>query len=330
MNALTPVSVAMVLAYVVGAALRPDDFARSYLVGYLFWLEISLGCLALALLHRLTGGRWGLAIGTPLRSGANTILPMAALFIPIALASRALFSWADPKSTDPLLLHQASYLNLPAFLARAVAYFAVWFALGAGRIPAAPGLLLWALAASFAGTDWVQSLDHHWVSTIFGMQFFVGHALGATAFAVFLTCRRTGTHARTLNDLGNILLVFTLLWSYLTFSQFLIMWEGNLPEEVAWYVQRSHGQWLVLACLMAIFQFAIPFFLLLFRRIKTDRRLLGALAGAILLARWLELCWTIGPGVHVNPGLTPMDLLSPLAIGAVWLALFRSAQRSYA
>jgi hypothetical protein len=336
--------------------LNPVQFFRSYLLAYLFWLGIALGCLAIVMLHHLVRGAWGAVIQRLLESGSRTLPLMALLFVPLLFGLHDLYSWARPAAvaSDELLQHKSPYLNIPFFVLRLVGYFVAWIAvahflnrwsLQHDRIPdwptgrplrrrlqmlSGPGLVLYGLSATFAAVDWMMSLEPHWYSTIFGMTFVIGQALAALAFvivalALVLDCEPfasvvSQTH---IHDLGNLLLAFVMLWAYIAFSQFLIIWSGNLPEEIPWYLHRTQGGWQWIGLLVLVFHFALPFLLLLSRGTKRRVRLLSAVAGGLVVMGFFGLYWLVMPAFH--PGklyVHWLDLVAPIAVGGLWLACF--------
>jgi hypothetical protein len=324
------------LLCVLGAVLGGETFHRAYLLGWLYWLGIALGALAITMLHNLSGGAWGLAIRGWLAPALLTLPLLALLFLPIALGARELYLWAGPEAeTDHLLHLKHAYLNLPFFFGRGVLYFAVWLALAllVGMAPrdsararrgSGPGLVLYGLTMSFAAVDWVMSLDPHWFSTIFALILMVGQVLSAFAFAILLVTL-TGVAAREqLRDLGNLMLAFVMLWTYMQLSQFLIIWSGNLPEEVPWYLRRNNGNWHALTVGLFAMHFALPFFVLLSRDVKERARRLAVVAAWILVMRFVDLYWLIGPRLDGGPSLHFhwTHVAMPLGLGCIWLAAF--------
>jgi hypothetical protein len=339
-------------ACAAGAAGSPDQFFRSYLFAYLFWIGIALGCFAIVMLHHLVGGGWGVVIRRLLESGAGTLPLMAVLALPLLAGLPRLYVWARPEAVagDELLRHKAPYLNVPFFLGRTVFYFAVWIVLAhllnkwseeqdrtlspqvkaRLQLLSGPGLVLYGLTVTFASVDWVMSLEPHWFSTIYGILFMTGEALATLAFVILalLVLVRRKPMADVLrpthfHDLGNLMLAFVMLWAYVCFSQFLIIWSGNLPEEIPWYLRRLNGGWAWVAVVLVVFHFALPFVLLLSRQNKQRLQILAGIAGGVLLVRLVDLFWMVMPAFH--PGrfrVHWMDLLMPVGLGGLWLAAF--------
>jgi hypothetical protein len=336
-----------------GALLNRAAFFQAYLLGYLYWTGLSVGCLGILMLHHLVGGRWGFAIQRILEAGVRTLPLMALLFLPILFGLKDLYAWARPDlvAADTLLQHKQGYLNGPAFFGRASVYFLVWIGAGSlltmlsarqdqgidtGRLTrrlqalSGPGLVAYGLAVTFAAVDWAMSLEPHWFSSIYGVVFLVGQGLLALAFVtrvVICLADRPPIQGvmgtSQLHDLGNLLLAFVMLWAYIAFSQYLIIWSGNLPEENHWYLHRMHGGWGALAILLVAFHFVVPFLLLLSRATKRRATVLGVVAAGILVVRFVDLFWLIAPALHAEGfHLHWLDLVLPIGLGGVWLATF--------
>lgn len=333
-------------------ALHPEQFFRSYLLAFVFWLAIPLGCTAILMLHHLTGGWWGYPIRRLLEAGTRTFPLMVLLFIPVILGMSRLYSWARPLevAADPILQYKAPYLNPRFFIARAVIYFLLWIIVAfflnkwsseqdrtadpkfAGRLEAmsGPGLILWGLAVTYSSIDWLMSLEPHWFSTIYGMLFTIVEALLAMAFVIFVLRMLSGyepisgavTPAQ-FNDLGNLLLAFVMLWAYLSFAQFLIIWAGNIKDEIPWYMARAFGGWGGVAVVLIVLHFAVPFLLLLQRGVKRRLRVLSVVAGMIILLSVVDVYWLIVPAYEkAGPRVYPTDILALIGIGGLWVTAF--------
>lgn len=335
-----------------GALIFPPSFFRAYLSAYIFWVGIPVGCLALLMLHHLVGGRWGFMIQRILEAAIQTLPLMALLFIPLFFGLPDLYPWARTEvvAADPLLQQKAAFLNVPFFIARAVVYFAVWIVLGRLLVTwslqqdrtaddtltlrlqrlSGPGLALYGLTVSFAAIDWMMSLEPKWYSTIFGMMFMVSFGLAALAMAIlatrFLETEKPLAHVASpdrWHDLGNLLLALVMFWAYLSFSQFLLIWSENLTEEIPWYLHRIGGGWEWVAIALILFQFGLPFVLLLSRTTKRNSQILATVAGAILFMHWLDTIWMIAPSFYpAGFHLHWLDIAAPVAIGGLWLAAF--------
>jgi len=334
-------------ACLAGGILSPAQLLRSYLVGYLFWIAIALGSLALVMLHHMVGGNWGYVIRRQLEAATGTLPLMAVLSLPLLGGVHQLYPWSHP---GHISASKALYLNVPFFAARTAVYFGVWIGLAfllnrlsleqdrTGepaivrrlQVLSGPGLLVYGLTVSFASVDWVMSLEPHWFSTIYGVLFMVGQALTTLAFAVtaLMLLSRREPLAEVLtpghfHDLGNLMLAFVMLWAYVAVSQFLIIWSANLPEEIPWYLARLEGGWGGIALLLVLFHFAVPFLLLLVRRVKRRMRVIAALAVAMMAMRLVDLFWIVAPAFH--PGRLRvhwLDLAAPAAIGGLWIWFF--------
>ncbi len=339
---------------VVGAVLNTKQFFISYLFGYLFWLGLALGCLEVAMLHHLTGGRWGFVIRRFLESGFRTLPVMALLFVPVFFGLSELYPWASAGqvAADPVLQHKHGYMNAPAFIGRAIIFFGIWIVMAQLlrkwsvaqdhtadpeptrrlRTFSGPGIVIYPLTATFAYIDWVMSTEPDWYSTMFPVIIVIGQILSAFAFSVLLLnwFRATKPISEIVSlthfhHLGNLLLTFVMFWTYISFSQFLIIWSGNLPHEIAWYLHRSRGGWLWVVIALALFHFFIPFYLLLFRIAKRSPRMLATIAGLLFVMHLLNVYWLVTPSFF--PGrihFSWLDFAAPLGVGGIWLAVFIS------
>jgi hypothetical protein len=336
----------------VGAFVSREQFFQSYLFGYLFWVSLGLGCFAATMLHHVTGGAWSFTIRRLAESGAMTLLLMAVLFIPILLGVNQLYLWAQPEhvAESELLQHKVPYLNVPFFIVRTVLYFLVWIVIAyllnkwshqqdrtaepglSKRLRAlsAPGLILYVLTATFAAFDWMMSLEPEWFSSIYGLLFIAGNALAMMAFAIVLVALLRNyeplsnwVSRNIYNDLGNFLLAFVAFWAYISFSQFLIIWSANLPEEIPWYIVRTQGGWQWLALILVLLHFVLPFFLLLSRWSKRQVRILTSIAAFVFVMQLLAIFWLIMPAFYPQGfHLHWLDLVTPVGIGGLWLAFF--------
>ena len=346
------VGVAGALLCVAGFFASPFQFYRSYLWAYVFFVGVSAGSMAWLMLQYVTGGAWGVVIRRPCEAAARTLPLVALMFLPVLIGIPNLYEWshANKVAADPILQHKHVYLNVPFFLARAVLYLGGWNLCswylnrwsaaedrdgGAGphRKLAAisgPGLIFWGFAVTFMAVDWVLSLDPHWFSTIFGLLFIAGQGLSSMAFLValmvLLSRRRPMSEVLTprhLHDLGKFLLALVMVWAYFSFSQFLIIWAGNLPHEIPWYLVRLRGGWQYVALALVLGHFALPFALLLSRDLKRNFKLLASIAVFILIMRFVDLYWLVAPDfLKGSFGISWMDFAAPIGIGGIWLAYF--------
>ncbi len=343
-------AVAMLLC-IGGAFSDSGQFFHSYLVGFLFWLGVALGCAAILMLHHLVGGGWGLITRRLLESGTRTTPLMALLMIPLFYGLPRLYNWTHTAPANPgsLLRFKNVYLQTPFFEVRAVLYFAIWLVfvyflnkwsieqdetgepavLRRLRALSGPGIVIYCLTATFAAVDWVMSLAPEWYSTAYGLLFIVSEVLTAFSFiigvAMLLANRSSLSRVITrqrLIDLGNLILTFVMLWAYIAFTQFLIIWAGNLPEEISWYMIHIKGGWLAIVIALMVFHFALPFTLLLFRDIKRNANTLAVVAGAMFVVRLADIWWTVEPTWHPTIQLHWMDILAPVGIGGIWIFVF--------
>jgi len=327
------------------------EIAEAYLLAFLFWSGIPLGSLAVLMVQHITGGAWGAVIRRILEAAARTLPLLLLLFVPIVLRAPVLYEWAQPDTVahDTLLQHKQLYLNAPFFTVRALFYFGVWITLATllsrwswrqddgdmkvmRRLEnlSRGGLLLFALTMTFASIDWAMSLEPHWYSTIYGILFIGGQVLSALAFAIWIAAslaEQDGFAAilspDRFHDLGKLLLAFIMLWAYFSFSQFLIVWSGNLPEETPWYLRRIRDGWQWVAVFIAVLHFALPFVLLLSRSLKRSRPWLMGVALLVLLTRYVDVSWLVVPAFDRPPGTWLWtDALPFLGIGGVWFFFF--------
>jgi hypothetical protein len=287
-----------------------------------------------------------------LEASARTLPYMAALFLPTIVGMHYVFEWthADAVARDPILQQKASYLNPTFFILRYALYFAVWSALAYTlsnwshqqdveytpgserkfRLLSGPGLLTHAIISTFASVDWIMSVDPHWFSTIFGLLFLIQQALAAMSFVILMLALLSGTSPMGdvikpshVHDCGKFLLAFVMIWAYFSFSQFLIIWSANLPEEIPWYLARmSHGwQWVGLVLLVG--QFFLPFSLLLSRDLKRNARRVALVAAFVLVIRFVDFWWTLAPAMHrESPYVHWLDIAALVGLGGVWLWVF--------
>jgi hypothetical protein len=341
---------------VIGYFVNPTQFFRSYLMAYIFWLGVALGCLALLMVHHLVGGRWGMLIRRVLEAGTRLLPLLAVLFMPLIFGIPELYIWAHPSQVkEPgLSALQQVYLRVPFFLGRAGFYFAAWLGLAfflnrwsrqQEQTPepallrtrqrrlgllSGGGLVLYGLTVTFAGIDWTMSLEPQWFSTTYGFLVGTGQLLVGMAFAILMTSwlsqdepYASAAAPELMHDLGNLLLAFVMLWAYIAYTQFLIIWSGDLPEEVDWYLHRAYGGWTWVAVVLVVFQFALPFFLLLLRRITRRVQRLGTVAAVLFCAHLVDVFWRVMPAffpgqLHVHW----LDIAAPIALGGIWLAAF--------
>ncbi len=340
------VGMAGCLLCILGYVLNSEQFFHSYLFAYTFWLGLSLGSLALWMVHNLTGGAWGNALRDICRSATRVLPWLTLLYLPIALGLYRIYPWAGAPDVAP---QTDFYLNEVFFFVRAAIFFGVWLILTvilnswtaalersgnpvwARRLEglSGPGLVLYGLSVTFAAIDWIMSLEPNWASTIFGVIIAAAQLLGAFSLAVaVLSLAESRQWTPKLspeiwNDLGSLLLTFVMLWTYMSFSQLLLIWSGNLPEEIPWYIKRSEGGWEFVAAALALFYFALPFVFLLSRGLKRGHRRLGTLAWALVAMSVIHQYWLVAPAFAPERfAIHWLDPVTFLAIGGIWLAAF--------
>lgn len=338
---------------VIGLILDRAQFFRSYLYGYLFWTGMSIGCLGILLMHNVVGGKWGIVIRKFLETGSSVGLftMMGLLIVPVLLGMSTLYPWARPEAIHDIAIQKkAGYLNVPFFVIRTVIYFLIFLLYawlltrwsrrqdetGHPGIPvrlrqiSAPGLVVFTMVGTFAFFDWIMSLEPHWYSTVYGCMFLVGEMLEAFAFiiAIFILCSKVKpiseyVTAQHFHDLGNMLFAFMILWTYLSLSQFIIIWSGNLPEEISWYLRRFHGGFGWVVVFVSIFSFFVPFALLLMRPIKRNPNLLAKVCVLFLVLRIADVYWIVEPGFYAQGiHLHWMDAAALFGLGGIWVAVF--------
>jgi hypothetical protein len=336
----------------VGAYFNRQQFFQSYLMAYVFWIGIPVGCFGVIMIHHLVGGTWGFVIQRPLESAIRTLPVMALLFLPILFGMPELYPWARPDAVahDKILQQKSAYLNLPFYSLRTILYFAIWISVGyfltkwsreqdrnddaslVSRLQhlSGPGLVLYGLTVTFSAIDWLMSLEPRWYSTIYGMIFMVSHGLVALCFVIgviyFLSRREPLSEVIApwvFQDLGNLLLAFVMLWAYLSFAQFLIVWVENLNQEIPWFLHRMVGGWGGIAVALIVVQFALPFIFLLSRTVKRKPAMLFGVAVVIGWMHLVEMFWFIAPTFHPSGfNISWMDVLAPIGIGGIWFAAF--------
>jgi hypothetical protein len=345
-----------VVASVIALALafkNPGDFFHAYLVSFMDWLGVALGSMAILMLRHLTKGGWGMVIRRMLGAAMRTIPLLTLLFAPIVIfGMKDLYVWARPEEvakSEHLQHITHSYLSINGFVVRAAFYFVIWNLISffltkwskeqdrpdspdhTARFKAlsGPGILLYGFTISFAAIDWVMSLDPTWISTIYGLLILIGQLINALCFAIIV--ERILYNYKPMSQLlqkehvhdhGKFLLAFIMVWAYFSFSQWLIIWAGNLPEEITWYLRRLNGGWGGVGLFLVIFHFAIPFFILLSRSFKRDITKLVWLAAWMLIARYVDLYWLIEPNFSLTFRVTLADIVLPFAIGGLWLSYF--------
>ena len=333
-----------------------EHFYQSYLLGFIYWISLTLGCLMVLMIHHLVGGRWGFSIRRLLEAGTRTLPLMFILGLPILAGMHDLYEWTHEEAVagDEILEHKLPYLNSTFFIVRFFLYFVIWGLLihllnrwsrqqdettetwptRRLQVLSGPGLVVFVLSGTLASVDWLMSLEPHWFSTIYSAIYIIGQALATWALVVIVgvsLSRHAPLNAlltnERLRDLGTMMLGFVMLWAYTSFSQLLIIWAGNLPEEVTWYYTRLSGGWLYLGYLLIGFHFAVPFLLLISSRLKARLKILVSVAVGLLFMRLVDLYWITAPAFqhgdsHSTAAPHWLDLAIPIGIGGLWLFVF--------
>jgi hypothetical protein len=336
----------------VGAFTALDQVYESYLIAYILWTGLALGCLGILLLHHLVSGAWGHIIQRIVEAGARTLPFMAILFLPVIAGMGSLYPWTDHGFAEAshVVHKKLAYLNTPFFLARAGLFFLFWSLVAywlsgtsqrqdqSGdvaltrrmKIVSGPSLIAFVLTVTLASVDWMMSLEPEWYSTIYGMLTVVGMVLTALSFSIVVLRRLSNEPpfagmltTRHYHHLGNMLFAFTVLWAYMSFSQFLIIWSGNLPEDNFWYIKRLGTEWNAIALFLTVGHFFVPFILLLSRRRKRYIDSLARVAALVFVMRLVDYFWVMAPafGREGFP-VTWTDFVAPVGIGGIWLGIF--------
>jgi hypothetical protein len=346
-------------ACVIGRFIFHQPFFQSYLFAFLFWLDLTLGCLMVAMIHHLTGGRWGFITRRVYEAGFMTLPLMLVLFAPILLGLHELYPWAKPEmlAANETVQHKHLYLTVPFYVIRTFFFFAVWIVMAAllrkwslgqdavaeivftrrMRALSGPGIVILALTITGASIDWIMSLEPEWYSTIFAVVIMSGQVLVAFALAIvtlallenFLPASDAATPLH-FHQLGNLLLTFVMFWTYVSFSQLLIIWSGNLPHEISWYLHRIAGNWKWLIAAVALFHFFLPFLLLLFRSTKKQPLVLVSIAVALLFVHLTYVYWLVAPSIYTKDfKMGWLDVAAPIGLGGFWIATFLHALKRH-
>lgn len=346
------VGIVGLLFCLLGWFVEPRQFFMAYLFAELFWVGVALGSMGFLMIHYLTGGDWGWPVRRFCEAAAKTI-PLAGLFfIPIFFGLHDLYPWAMPAklAASDVLQHKQPLLNPPFFIGRAVLAFVIWSSMAYFlnkwsreqdetldpapmkriRTLSGPGLVIYPLTITMTHVDWIMSLEPKWYSTMFPILICIGQLLGALAFVIVLlywlgprTSLAQILGKENFHHLGSLLLAMAMMWAYLSFGQLIIIWSGDLPHEISWYLHRIAGGWRWIVVFLFLFHFLVPFFLLLSRRIKRTAAALAAIAGAIFVAHIIDVWWLVTPsfyhhGIHVSW----LDFAAFFGIGGVWCFAF--------
>ncbi len=334
------------------------QFFFSYLFAWLFWLGLSLGCFNITMIHNLTGGRWGYPTRRFLEAGFMVLPLMVALFVPVFFGLKQLYPWAQSAlfGNDSIVRHRHAWQNTPLFIARSAIFlvaclYTAWrlrsYSLEQdttsnaaptrkARVLSGPGVVLFSLIATFIYIDWIMSLEPHWRSTMFGVIVLIGQILAGFSFAILMVTLFRGEEplsqvlTRThYHHLGNLLLTFVLFWTYISFGQLLIIYSGDIPEEIEWYLHRIAANWKGVVGALALLHFFVPFYLLLFRAVKRHVAPLGVIAGVVFVMHIVDAYWLVMPAFHQNGvALHWADFTAPIGIGGLWFAFFFARLKS--
>ena len=337
-----------ILICVIGFFANRAQFFQSYLFAFLYWSGFALGGLGILLLNNVVGGKWGVTTRRLLEAKMRTLPVVFLLFIPIALGLPYIYPWAtDALHHSGYLMHRRGYLNVPFFLIRVLIYFAIWLFWGfrVNRMTdlqdetgdpslvvrlrqfSAPGLLIFVFTITFAYIDWILSADPEFYSTVYGGMIMIGDVLqtfALTIIVLILASRgdRFGgrVNSKLLHDLGNLMFAFTIFWTYLSISHLIIVWTGNLPQEIGWYLARTKGFWKTVTWFIGLTMFAIPFLALLSQSTKKNPQRLIWVAIWILVARAVDLFWIVEPTFRKNGfALYWTDIAAFIGIGGIWI-----------
>lgn len=332
---------------------------RAWLLGFMFACGIGIGGLGILHLQYLTGGAWGVVMRRILEACSRTVLVLALLFVPIAVGVYNLYEWSHINKTDAIVAHRGWYLTWSGFVTRAVIYFALWWVmqyllnkwsaqqdqsatyeeaathLGSATAFSGPSLVFFVLIVSFAAIDWTMTLDPHWFSTIWGFLYVAGWSLSCFSFVVVILAYLSDKEPmnrilgkRHFHDIGKLMLALVMVWAYFNFSQFLIIWSGNIPEETPWYLRRMNDGWGWVGLILILFHFAFPYLVLLSRDVKRNAKYLALMAIFILVLRVVDMFYHIAPSIQTNGQYPKFDafwllyLIGPLAVGGIWLWAF--------
>ena len=350
------------IIWAIGTYFNVEQGLRSWLLGFIFWGGITIGGIGITMLQYLTGGAWGVVIRRIVEA-ASRVLPLVFLmWLPLAIGVNYLYEWTHLPPDDFTVLHRGAYQTSLWWIIRGVIYFALfgvmvyllndWSArqdksadheeaakwLGRATRFSGPTMVIYVLVITFATVDWVMSLDPHWFSTIWGLLFVVGWALSTFCFSILIFAILGGTAPmnrvlgkRHLHDIGKLILALVMVWAYFNFSQLLIIYSGNIPEETGWYLVRMSTGWFWVGMILVLFHFAFPYLFLLRQDWKKNIRMLGAISVFILVMRLVDMFFLISPNPRIathgeslplSLSFSWMDIVAPVAVGGIWLWYF--------
>src|SRR5213080_2515109 len=329
---------------VVGAIVNPHQFSYSWLFAFAFFFTLCVGCFFWTIVHHATDAEWSVAVRRQLENLAALLAVLALLFVPILLLRHHLYSWMDiPPGAEASLDSKRAYLNWNFFLGRAVLFFAffIFASLSLRRLSvrqdkdgnprhtiwmrkvAFISLPIFALCLTFGAFDWLMSLNYHWFSTMFGVYIFAGTAGSSMSLLVLvITALRKAGYLKDIVTLehyhimGKWMLAFSVFWAYIGFSQYMLYWYANIPEETQYYLVRNTASWWPLSMLLVIGRFFGPFSILLLQGIKKRPHQLCIVAGWIMFMQALDMYIIVLPSLHgTGVHLSIWDFLCPIAIG---------------
>ena len=318
-----------------------QDFIEGYFFVVVFVMAIPVGSLGVRLVHDLTGGRWGDVIRNGILITNRTVPLVAVLWLPLFFWLDRIYSWTNPSGVtfDSALEHKMLYLNVPFFILRSGFYLVFWtglvFWLNRQHKKNRSGLFMvfYVLVCTFSSVDWVMSLVPQWYSTIFGLMFATGQVLQAFCFMVLMAGLRERNplpEAGRFVDLGNLMLTMLMLWAYLAFSQFLIIWMENMPDEISWYLGGIRNGWDFMPYVLVIGHFFIPFFLLLRRSWKSRPLFLAGVGTWIIIMKFFDIGWMVLPGLRKGVhGLTLTHAGAVLLVIGIYLTGWRISMQTY-
>jgi hypothetical protein len=350
------------ILWAIGLYFNPEQGLRSWLLGFVFWGGIAIGSLGMLMLQYLTGGAWGVVIRKTLEAASRTMFLLVLMFIPIAIGVYygKIYEWTHLPATDPVMIQRGLFMTPLMWILRGFAFLIIFWvmawALGrwsdlqdstnsveesrlvlerASRF-SGPALVIYAIIVTFASVDWVMSLEPHWFSTIWGLLYVTGWALSCLCFVIAVMAMLIETAPmdtvlgrRHFHDLGKLMLALVMIWAYFNYSQYLIIWSGNIPEETVWFISRTAGGWGWIGAILLLFHFAFPFLVLLQQDFKRRAKWLAGIALFVLFMRLVDMFWHIGPSPRVTGDLPLgafhidwLDIAAPIAIGGIWLWWF--------
>lgn len=346
---VTGLAIAASLAFTRGGETKAHFFP-SYLVSFVFYLSLCLGAFFFVLIQHLTHAGWSVVVRRIAEVVAANTAVMAVLAIPILLGMREIFDWADPAyvAAHPLVQRKEAYLNIPFFMIRLAISFVLWISLtnwflkrsveqdrtgdveltNRMRRLAAPATFIFAVTLTVTAFDLLMSLEPEWFSTMFGVYFFSGSVVGFLALLPLVTylIQKMGWLSRTVtvehyHDMGKLVFAFIVFWTYIAFSQYMLIWYGNLPEETFWFLRRQTGEWTKLSIFLLAGHFAVPFFWLISRGPKRRKGMLAIAAVWILFMHFVDMYYVVMP--HTSAERIPLSIVDVacfLGIGGIFVA----------